>query len=299
MSVTLPNANIQIFIGKTKFDKGGRPKELVYHIGARSGDLDTLMAAFYETLNACLKFSAFDSSDLDPVLRKNHQLFDTVAVTAIFTFSFTIIHPLADGNGRTHRLLIHYLLEKFGVVNCWLVPVSVIILNDNLKTGAKDAVLAEVSNPIIARTRYTFTRGGIIVTNDTRMFFESWDATSAVDYFYSLLKKAGRVSIDCGLYLQMWDQCIAAANERNTTLPPSKLKAFIGRYLDSGNVSKHMVKQLKKADISEDVVKTLEDICKVVLSTDTAAFREGFDLSDETEVNNCHGTEIIPYFYLD
>jgi hypothetical protein len=118
-------------------------------------------------------------------------LFDKVAVTAILTFSFTIIHPLSDGSRRAHRLLIHYLLEKFGVVNGWLVPVSFVILNDNLKTGAKDAVLAEVSNPIITRTRYSFEGGQITVHNETAMFFESWDATMSVEYFYSLLKKAG------------------------------------------------------------------------------------------------------------
>src|SRR5579859_2547415 len=289
MSAPLPNANRQIFIGKTKFDKAGRPDEIIYHIGARASDLKTLMSGFYETLNACIRFSEFDPSGLDPILQQNHRLLDKVAVTAILTFSFTIIHPLSDGNGRTHRLLIHYLLEKFGVVNCWLVPVSVIILNDNLKTGAKNAVLAEVSNPIITRTRFSFEEGQITVHNETTMFFESWDATMSVEYFYSLLKKAGRVSIDCGLYLLIWDRCVQEANKRKTPLPPSKLKAFIARYLDTGNVSKHTFRQLEKVGVGRDLVSALEDICKDVLGGDTDAFKESFEpfnLSDQAEVDN-------------
>ena len=260
----------------------------MYHIGARGSDLETLMSGFYETLNACIQFSGFDPSGLDPLLQQNHRLFDKVAVTAIRTFSFTIIHPLSDGNGRTHRLLIHYLLEKSGVVNCWLVPVSVIILYDNLKTGAKDTVLAEVSNPIITRTRYSFDEGQITVHNETSMFFESWDATMWVEYFYSLLKKAGRVSIDCGLYLLIWDRCVEEANKRKTPLPLSKLKAFIIRYLDTGNVSKNMRKQLEKVGVGEDLVSALEDICKHVLGGDTDAFKERFEpfnLSDQAEVD--------------
>lgn len=260
----------------------------MYHIGARASDLETLMGGFYETLNACIRFSDFDPSGLDPLLVKNHRLFDKVAITAILTFSFTIIHPLSDGNGRTHRLLIHYLLEKFGVANCWLVPVSVIILNDNLKTGAKDAVLAEVSNPIITRTRYSFDEGQIVVHNETKMFFESWDATMSVEYFYSLLRKAGRVSIDCGLYLLIWDRCVEEGNKWKTPLPPSKLKAFIARYLDTGKVSKNTFKQLEKIGVEKDLVTALEYICKDVLQGDTDAFKENFEpfnLSDEAEVD--------------
>jgi hypothetical protein len=216
-------------------------------------------------------------------------MFDKVAVTAIPTFSFTIIHPRSDGNGRTHRLWIHYLLERFGVPNCWLAPVSVIILNDNLRTGAKDAVLAEVSNPIITGTRYSFDEGQIAVHNETTMFFESWDATMSVEYFYSLLKKAGRVSIDCGLYLLIQHRCVEEAGKRKTPLPPSKLKAFIARYLNTGNVSKNMVKQLEKVGVGQDVVSALEDICKdVSLGGDTDAFKESFEtfnLSDQAEVD--------------
>jgi hypothetical protein len=81
-------------------------------------------------------------------------------------------------------------------------------------------VLAEVSNPIIARTQYSF-EGEINVQNETRMFFECWDATMAVGYFYSLLKKAGQVSIDCGstiatVFLFSW----VVFNDRSTIPMP-------------------------------------------------------------------------------
>jgi Fic family protein len=36
--------------------------------------------------------------------------FYPVLFAAIITFSFVIIHPLEDGNGRIHRYLIHHVL---------------------------------------------------------------------------------------------------------------------------------------------------------------------------------------------
>ena len=139
------------------------------------------MESYYVVMNACIDFSR-SSADEDEhaLLRNNRDEFDPISVIAILTFSFTLIHPLPDGNGRTHRLLIHYLLEHFNILNSWLVPVSVIILHDNASTGDKDRVFRQISNPLIRRTKYAFVDGTLIVQNKTKIFYESWDATNAV-----------------------------------------------------------------------------------------------------------------------
>jgi Fic/DOC family len=132
----------EIFIGSSKVNKKGVRSETIYYIGAKYADLESLMTAFYATLSDCQRFVTTDFADVShDLLQHNKRHFDPVSIIAILTFSFTLIHPLPDGNGRTHRLLIHYLLEKFAVLDSWLVPVSVIILHDNQRTCAKDKIL--------------------------------------------------------------------------------------------------------------------------------------------------------------
>ena len=60
------------------------------HISAKAKDLSSLMKGLIDTNNL------LQESDYDPVL-----------AAATIAFGFVFIHPLADGNGRIHRYLIH------------------------------------------------------------------------------------------------------------------------------------------------------------------------------------------------
>ena len=228
-------------------------------------------------MNNCISFSKHDFSKYHPLLRHNHQQFDPISVIALLTFSFTIIHPLTDGNGRSHRLLIHYLLEQFEVLDSWLVPVSIIVLHDNLRTQAKDKVLKQVSDPIIRRTKYRFEDGKLIIENATKVFFECWDGGSAVEYMYRLLEKSVRLSIDCGMYIEIWDTCLAELDKMGINLSHSHLKTVISRYLQSGKVSKNTLKQLAKYNVTEEAVFRIASVCERFLKDDPLAFKEHFE----------------------
>ena len=269
--------NEEIFIGQTCGAKDGTVSEIIHHIGAKASDINALMHGFYSTMNNCLSFAKHDFSKYHPLLNQNHQQFDPISVIALLTFSFTIIHPLIDGNGRSHRLLIHYLLEQFDILNSWLVPVSIIILHDNLRTQAKDKVLKQISDPIIRRTKYRFEGGKLIIENTTKVFFECWDGASAVEYMYRLLAKSARLSIDCGLYIEIWDRCLAELDKMETNLSHTHLKTIIGRYLQSGNVSKNTLKQVAKHGITEEVVLRIASVCEMFLKDDPLAFKEHFE----------------------
>jgi hypothetical protein len=39
---------------------------------------------------------------------------EPVVAAAVASFGFVFIHPFSDGNGRIHRLLIHYMLSRAG-----------------------------------------------------------------------------------------------------------------------------------------------------------------------------------------
>ena len=185
--------------------------------------------------------------------------------------------------------MVHYLLEQFKILDSWLVPVSVIILHDNLQTGKKDKVWLEVSTPLLRRINYKFEHGVLRIYNSTRIFYESWDATGAVEYMYYLLQKASRLSIDCGLYITIWDRCQLRLKELAVEMSNSTLKMVISRYLQSGQVSKNTLKQLRKLDITDDAPQEIGRICEEALSVDPEAFKEHFepfDIANAHELQN-------------
>jgi len=265
----------EVFVGSTKESKRGIVTETIHHIGAKVCDLTDLMDGFYFTINDCISFSKHDFSTYHPLLKYNFEHFDPISIIAILALSFTIIHPLVDGNGRSHRLLIHFLLEQFGVLDSWLLPISIIILHDNLHNGAKEKVLKEVSDPIIHYAKYHFNDGKLVIENDTKIFFESWDATNAVEYIYCSLEKSVRLSIDCTLYIQIWDACLGELV--GTQLSHSQLKMIISRYLQSRKLSNNTLKRLAKKDIDEEKVRQVADVCARFLKEDPSAFKELFE----------------------
>ena len=235
------------------------------------------MSAYFRTLVDCSNFASTTFSTQNPLLSKNHQSFDPVSVAAILAFSFTLIHPLIDGNGRTHRLLLHYLLEQYDVLDSWLVPVSVIILHDNIKYGSYDKVLRSFSEPVLRRTRHHFDQANEIhVDNRTDTFFQTWDASEIVDYFYGVLQKAAKLSVDCALYIKIWDECSLRLHRRKSLMSKSTLRMIIGRYLHAGLISKNTRKTLTKTGVSENDVAVVTDVCEELLKDDPSAFTEEF-----------------------
>jgi hypothetical protein len=235
----------------------------------------------------CQEFFLCEFRDEHNLLLLNKKAFDPVSIIAILIFSFTFIHPLPDGNGRTHRLLIHFLLEKFSLLDSWLVPVSIIILHDNLRTGASDRVFRGIQDPLLRRCRYYFDdTGGIVIDNATRIFYECWDATEAVEYFYILLEKASRISVDCGLYINIWDSCLSRLVELGVNMSHSNVRMVINRYLETGIVSKNTQKKLSKSNVPECAIMAIADICAAQLRDDPLAFKvpfEPFNMADKGE----------------
>lgn len=71
--------------------------------------------------------------------------------SAVLSFGFIYLHPLADGNGRVHRFLINDVLRRDGVVEEPLIlPVSALITHDAAERRAYDQILDTVSRPLMS-----------------------------------------------------------------------------------------------------------------------------------------------------
>lgn len=74
--------------------------------------------------------------------------------SAVASFGFVYIHPLADGNGRVHRFLINDVLRRDGVIpDPVILPVSAVITDDVGERRGYERVLDQMSKPLMQGIR--------------------------------------------------------------------------------------------------------------------------------------------------
>ncbi len=86
------------------------------------------------------------------------KLMDPVVLAAIISFGFFYIHPLADGNGRLHRYLMHHILadQEFSPKQI-ILPRSAVLLE---RIGEYKQVLEAFSLPRLKFIEWKPTKNG-------------------------------------------------------------------------------------------------------------------------------------------
>lgn len=74
--------------------------------------------------------SRIDASIQDLLVLCERTDLPVLARTAVAHAQFETIHPFADGNGRTGRVLVHALLQRAGAAQRLTIPVSAGLLSD-------------------------------------------------------------------------------------------------------------------------------------------------------------------------
>ncbi|MGB3394408.1 MAG: Fic family protein [Stenotrophomonas sp.] len=78
----------------------------------------------------------------------------SVMRSAVASFGFVYIHPLADGNGRVHRFLINDVLRRDEVIpDPVILPVSAVITDDVGERRGYERVLDQMSKPLMQGVR--------------------------------------------------------------------------------------------------------------------------------------------------
>lgn len=154
-----------VFLG----DRDHNNNPLPEFVGASPDDVPSLVSALFEC-NTRLRASS--TADVDPVLQ-----------AAAIAFGFVYIHPLADGNGRMHRCLIHHVLAERGFAPPGLVfPVSTIML-ERIK-DYRD-VLRGHSAPLMDFIHWhALPNGNVRVSNETSDLYRYFDCTREAEFLY-------------------------------------------------------------------------------------------------------------------
>ncbi|MGV8856218.1 MAG: Fic family protein [Devosia sp.] len=156
-----------VFLGEHDYANDPIPE----FIGARQADLPALMTA----LNDCN--NRMRPSDLDAVLQ-----------AAAIAFGFVYIHPLADGNGRLHRCLIHHVLAERKFTPPGMVfPVSSVMQD---RIDAYRDTLQSHSAPLMPFIDWKVTSDhNVDVTNDTADLYRYFDCTTEAEFLYACVQR--------------------------------------------------------------------------------------------------------------
>lgn len=103
---------------------------------------------------------------------------------AVVAFGFVFVHPFEDGNGRIHRLLVHYVLSRNGFTPKGVIfPVSAVMLQ---RRNEYDEALERFSVPLMRLIDYEERDDGVVaVKNETAHLYRFFDATPMAEALYA------------------------------------------------------------------------------------------------------------------
>ncbi|MFT6993203.1 MAG: hypothetical protein ACJASL_005205 [Paraglaciecola sp.] len=126
--------------------------------------------------------------DMHQSLSHEPDIPSMVHATAV-SFMFVYFHPFSDGNGRTHRYLIHDILKSRSQENNFIVPISAAILNN---MSDYDRVLETISKPVMAILQYEYLddEKTIRIDNDIRHMYQFPDLTDHLIFLHKMMNTA-------------------------------------------------------------------------------------------------------------
>jgi hypothetical protein len=191
-------------------------------------------------------------STLDPVLQ----------ATAI-SFGFVYIHPLADGNGRLHRCLIHHVLAERQFTPPGMVfPVSS-VMQDRIDDYRK--TLQSHSSPLMDYIDWRpLPNRNIEVTNDTADLYRYFDCTHNAVFLYECVRRTVEKDLPREIeYLKCHDEAMRLISE--IIEMPNRLAQDLIMFIrqNGGKLSKRRrEKEFEK--LTDKEVAKLEEIVRAV-----------------------------------
>lgn len=231
-----------VFLGERDHNNEPIPE----FIGARPEDVFDLMTALNECNN---RLRITDTDDVDPVLQ-----------AAVIAFGFVYIHPLADGNGRLHRCLIHHVLAERKFTPAGMVfPVSSVMLD---RIDDYRDVLQGHSGPLMDFIDWRPTpTGNVEVLNDTADLYRFFDCTEAAEFLYECVQRTIEEDLPREIeYLKRHDEAMRAI--MNTVEMPDNLAQQIIVFIrqNGGKFPKRRRDREPFSKLNDEEIKQLEGI---------------------------------------
>lgn len=212
----------EIYVGTTIHRTGGLDED-VHYIAPLAKHVPSMMEGLFET---------HDRLMLDAQV-------PSLMHAAVISFGEVYIHPLVDGNGRTHRYLIHDVMKQREPRHEFIIPISAAILKNSTEY---DRVLETISRPIMAMLDYELdSENGnkAIIHNDIEYMYRYPDYTEHVIFAYDMMNSAIATELLEEICLLLVFDKIKDAINKQTDVPNEKLDKIVSIIINgSGIVSK-------------------------------------------------------------
>ena len=216
-------------------------EEKVHFISPKPENIASLMVSFLEASRRILE------SETHPII-----------AAAAIAYPFVFLHPFSDGNGRTHRFLIHYVFSSLGFAPEGVIfPVSAAMLHH---PKLYDASLEAFSSKVMPLIEYDLDeRGRLTVLNETADLYRYIDCTFMAETLFSFVEETIEREFPAEVhFLESYDRARQEMREI-VDLPNRHADLFIRLCLQNyGHLSNTKQALPEFSSLTEEEIKKLE-----------------------------------------
>jgi hypothetical protein len=215
-------------------------RQKIHYIAPKPGDVRSMMNG----LLACI--ARLRAPEIEPVV-----------AAAVASFGFVFVHPFSDGNGRIHRLLIHYMLSRAGFTPHGLIfPVSAVML---ALRAEYDTCLETFSAPLMRQLDYDESDDGIVsVQGETAGFYRYFDATAMAEALYGWVERTIEKEFRRELEFVLRFREARRAIENIVELPDRTANLFIRVCLSNGGKLSAVKRKTHFPKLTEKEIRAME-----------------------------------------
>ena len=182
---------------------------------------------------------------------------EPVVAATVASFGFVFIHPFSDGNGRIHRLLIHYMLSRAGFTPRGLIfPVSAVMLAHRAEY---DSCLETFSAPLMRLLDYDEKDDGVVtVEGETARYYRYFDATPMAEALYGWVERTIQKEFRSELEFVLRFREARRAIENIVELPDRAANLFIKICLSNGGKLSAGKRKTYFSKLTEKEVRAME-----------------------------------------
>lgn len=247
----------EIYVGATIRRLGGLDED-IHYIAPLAKHVPSMMEGLFATHEKLMLDSSLPS----------------LMHAAVISFGEVYIHPLVDGNGRTHRYLIHDVMKQREPGHEFIIPISAAILKNS---NEYDRVLETISRPIMSMLEYELDEDNdnqAIIYNDIDYMYRYPDYTEHVVFVYDMMNAAISTElVEEICLLLVFDKIKSAINNRSD-VPNDKLDTIVSIIINGAGVVSKAKQVFVSQFLEQDVLFEVQDIASAVINE----FREKFDV---------------------
>lgn len=249
----------EIYVGETK-RFGSFMDEEIHFVGPKAVHVEGMMQGLLDSHNVLMS-----DSDMLPLMH-----------ATVVSFGLVYIHPFDDGNGRTHRYLLHDVFKLRDKRHEFIIPISATILKNSKDY---DTVLNVISHPLMLQLDYDLDEENefrIKIHNDLHYLYRYPDFTEHVKYIYDLMDSSTKFELLSEVvYLVTFDAIKRLLNEI-ADIPENHLNNLVNILINNGGRISQKKRDYALKYLDNQVLQMVED--KAVNLMDDLEKNSGVDI---------------------